>query len=295
MHSDLCDGVYIADSSNYTKGRNGYSICKFTPHMMAGILSGKQCAVNVFGNPGRNASANYCIGNDGDLVCNVEEENRAWTSSNRTNDYQAITVEVSNCEYGGQWKVSDAAWNKLVELAVDVCRRYNFRLHYDGTSNGSLTTHNMFANTDCPGPYMLSKMNELANTVNTILDGGTPTPKPTPSTEYTFEQFVLDVQIAEGQTGKWLDSIPGPRTLDLTPTVSREINKNHPIVTPLERYLKQLDYYNGEIEADIGKTPVFGKGMKDAVINYQKANGLKVVDGIITAHANTWKKLLRLI
>ena len=186
MRSDLCDGVYIADSSNYTKGRNGYSICKFTPHMMAGILSGKQCAVNVFGNPGRNASANYCIGNDGDLVCNVEEENRAWTSSNRANDYQAITVEVSNCENGGQWRVSDKAWNTLVNLAVDVCRRYNFRLHYDGTPNGSLTTHNMFANTDCPGPYMLSRMNELANTVNTILDGGTsqpaPQPTPTPST-----------------------------------------------------------------------------------------------------------------
>lgn len=202
MHSDLCDGVYIADSSNYTKGRNGYSICKFTPHMMAGILSGYQCAVNVFGKPGRNASANYCIGNSGDLVCNVEEENRAWTSSSRTNDYQAITVEVSNCEYGGQWRVSDEAWNTLVNLAVDVCRRYNFRLHYDGTPNGSLTTHNMFANTDCPGPYMLSKMNELANTVNTILDGGTPQPAPqptpTPSTEYTFKQFVTDVQKATG-------------------------------------------------------------------------------------------------
>jgi hypothetical protein len=169
--------------------------------MMAGILSGKQCAVNVFGKPGRNASANYCIGNSGDLVCNVEEENRAWTSSNRTNDYQAITVEVSNCEYGGQWRVSDAAWNKLVELAVDVCRRYNFRLDYDGTPNGSLTTHNMFANTDCPGPYMLSKMNELANTVNTILDGGTPTPQPTPEPPYE-DETIRGIQ-------KWLNDTYG--------------------------------------------------------------------------------------
>ena len=294
MHSDLCDGVHIADSSNYTKGRNGYSICKFTPHMMAGILSGYQCAVNVFGKPDRNASANYCIGNNGDLVCNVEEENRAWTSSNRTNDYQAITVEVSNCEYGGQWRVSDAAWNKLVELAVDVCRRYNFRLHYDGTPNGSLTTHNMFTNTDCPGPYMLSKMNELANTVNTILDGGTPEPQPTPQKEYTFEQFVYDVQVAEGQTGKWLDSIPGPRTLDLTPTVSRYKNKNHKIVTALERYLKQLGYYKGKIEEDEGKIPIFGDGMEKAVLRYQADHGC-VVDGEITAHKKTWKKLLKLL
>ena len=118
--------------------------------------------------------------------------------------------------------------------------------------------------------------------------------KSTITTGYTFEQFVLDVQIAEGQTGKWLDSIPGPRTLDLTPTVSRKINKNHPIVTPLERYLKQLGYYDGEIEADIGKTPIFGKGMEKAVINYQRDNGC-VIDGEITSKHQTWRNLLKLV
>lgn len=292
MYSDLCNGVYIADSSNYTKGRNGYSICKFTPHMMAGILTGKQCAVNIFQNPNRNASANYCIGNEGDIVCNVEEENRAWTSSNRTNDYQAITVEVSNCEIGGEWKVSDKAWNSLVNLAVDVCKRYNFRLHYDGTSNGSLTTHNMFANTDCPGPYLLSKMNELANTVNAILAGeNPPIPQPTPI-GYTFDQFVRDVQKA---TGAKVDGIPGPDTLGHTITVSRSTNKYHSVVTALERWFKQLGYYDGEVEADVGKTPIFGRGMEDAVKAFQQASGLAVVDGIITAHANTWKKLLKLL
>jgi peptidoglycan hydrolase-like protein with peptidoglycan-binding domain len=35
--------------------------------------------------------------------------------------------------------------------------------------------------------------------------------------------------------------------------------------------------------------------MKEAVKEFQKANGLKVVDGIITAQANTWKKLLKLL
>ena len=198
MHSNLCDAVHIAHTNNYTKGRNGYKICKFTPHMMAGILSGEQCAVNIFQNPNRQASANYCIGNEGDLVCNVEEENRAWTSSSRSNDFQAITVEVSNCEIGGQWRVSDKAWNKLIELAVDVCSRYGFRLVYDGTSNGSLTTHNIFANTCCPGPYMLSKMNELADTVNKILDGENSSPQPqyepTPTPTLNGDEKIRQVQ-----------------------------------------------------------------------------------------------------
>lgn len=194
--SKLAQGAYIAHSNNYQKGRNGHKICKFTPHIMAGILTGKQCAVNIFQKPNRYASANYCIGNDGDLVCNVYEEDRAYTSSSRSNDNQAITVEVSNCEIGGDWKISDAAWNTLVKLAVDVCKRYNFRLVYDGTPNGSLTRHNMFANTSCPGKYLQSRFQELADTVNAQLDGGN-IPASNPSKK--SNEQIADEVIA----GKW--------------------------------------------------------------------------------------------
>ena len=168
--SKLTSQVVLASSSNYTQGRQGHKICKFTPHEMAGKLTGAQCA-RIFQNPSRDASANYCIGNDGEIVGCVDEDNRAWTSSNRNNDYQAITVEVSNSSTGGNWPVSDAAWNALIKLAVDVCQRYNFRLSYDETPNGSLTRHNMFANTLCPGPYLQSKLPELARIVNSKLDG----------------------------------------------------------------------------------------------------------------------------
>lgn len=196
--SSLAQGAYIAHSNNYQKGRNGQKICKFTPHIMAGILTGKQCAVNIFQKSTRYASANYCIGNDGDIVCNVYEEDRAYTSSSRSNDNQAITVEVSNCEYGGDWKISDKAWDSLVKLAVDVCKRYNFKLVYDGTPNGSLTRHNMFANTSCPGKYLQSRFQELADTVNAQLDGkAEPTPS-TPSGSKTNEEIANEV-IA----GKW--------------------------------------------------------------------------------------------
>ena len=178
--SNLISEIVRADSSNYTHNRGGYSICKFTPHHMAGKLTGAQCA-RLFQNAGRNASANYCIGYDGEIVGCVDEEYRAWTSSNRTNDFQAITVEVSNNSGGPEWTISDASWNALVKLAVDVCRRNNFRLVYDGTPNGSLTRHNMFANTNCPGPYLQGRFEELVAVVNAKLDGGdTPQPSPEP-------------------------------------------------------------------------------------------------------------------
>lgn len=180
--SSLATSVVEASSSNYTKGRRGYKVCKFTPHHMAGILTAKQCG-KIFQNSSRGASANYGIGNNGEIACYVGEENRAWTSSSSSNDCQAITVEVSNCEIGGDWKISDAAWNSLVNLAVDVCKRYNFRLEFDGTLNGSLTYHSMFTATSCPGPYLKGRMKELASTVNSILDGNSSAPSPSkPST-----------------------------------------------------------------------------------------------------------------
>lgn len=178
--SSLISKQVLANSSNYTKGRAGYKICKFTPHHMAGKLTGEQCA-KLFQNSGRNASANYCIGYDGEIIGCVDENNRAWTSSNKSNDCQAITVEVSNSSAGGDWPISEASWNSLVELAVDVCKRYNFKLVYDGTADGSLTRHNMFAATACPGTYLQNRFEELVETVNARLTGETKTEETTVS------------------------------------------------------------------------------------------------------------------
>ena len=168
--SSLASIEVKADSSNYTQGRRGYKVCKITVHHMAGKLTARQCG-NIFANPSRQASSNYGIGYDGEIACYVEEENRAWTSSNRENDCQAITIEVSNSSIGGDYPISDIAWNALINLCVDICTRYNFKLVYDNTPNGSLTKHNMFSNTNCPGNYLESRLPELANKVNAILDG----------------------------------------------------------------------------------------------------------------------------
>ncbi len=223
--SKLASGVYIAAEGNYEHGRAGQKICKITPHHMAGILTGKQCAVNIFQKPGRKASANYCIGNDGDIVCNVYEEDRAYTSSSRANDRQAVTIEVSNCEIGGQWRISDAAWNSLVNLCIDICKRHNFRLVYDNTPNGSLTRHDMFSNTNCPGPYLKSKFNELVTLVNAALDGGsqpTPTPTPQPSGRKVGDVVTINgVYVASNSTKKLN---PARTTGTITKIISGALN-----------------------------------------------------------------------
>ncbi len=193
--SSLATVVVEASESNYTKGRKGYKICKITPHHMAGVLTATQCG-KIFQTKGRNASANYGIGNNGEIALYVDEENRAWTSSSVSNDCQAITIEVSNSSVGGDYPISDAAWKSLVNLCVDICRRYNFRLVYDGKPSGSLTKHNMFSNTKCPGNYLESKLPELANVVNEILDGNKENPK-IPETQ-TYSQKIGDTVVING-------------------------------------------------------------------------------------------------
>lgn len=182
--SSLASSTVPADPSNYTIGRAGYKICKITPHHMAGVLTANQCG-KIFQSKNRNASSNYGIGNDGSIAMYVDENNRAWTSSSKSNDCQAITIEVSNSSVGGNYPISQSAWNSLVNLCVDICTRYNFRLSYDGTPNGSLTKHNMFKNTNCPGNYLESKFQELADTVNSILDGKKDKPQIPNSPNYT--------------------------------------------------------------------------------------------------------------
>lgn len=191
--SNLATLYVPASTNNYTQGRRGYRICKITPHHMAGKLTARQCG-NIFANPSRQASANYGIGYDGEIACYVDEENRAWTSSNRENDCQAITIEVANSANGNPWPISDAAWNSLVKLCVDICKRYNFKLTYDGTKNGSLTRHDMFANTNCPGQTLGGRFKELAETVNKILDdGNATTPVQNPSVATTDNAYLVKV------------------------------------------------------------------------------------------------------
>ncbi len=140
-------------------------INKITPHHMAGNMSAKDCPYYHFSGD-RQASANYYIGTDGTIWGGVPEEYRAWTSSSWENDNQAITIEVANSATGGNWPVSDAAFNALVRLCKDICTRYGIFLAWTGNASGTLTCHDMFAATNCPGQYLKSKFPELVQLVN---------------------------------------------------------------------------------------------------------------------------------
>lgn len=165
-NSPLIDYIYLSPNAGFP--REG-TVEKITIHHMAGDLE-LEALGERFSNRDRQVSANYAIDSSGQVALYVEEANRAWTSSSRENDNVAVTIEVANDETGRDWHVSDAAYETLVELCADICRRNGIeRLEYTGDRQGNLTLHKMFADTECPGPYLEGRMEEIAEAVNLCL------------------------------------------------------------------------------------------------------------------------------
>ena len=147
--------------------RQGNKVDKIVIHHAASIISVEQLG-QIF--KSRNSSATYGIGSDGRVGQYVPEQYRPWTTSSWTIDKRAITIEVSNCETGGDWKISDKVLKVLIKLVADICRRNGIKkCSYTGTKNGVLQMHKWYANTACPGPYLGSKFPYISEQVNTLL------------------------------------------------------------------------------------------------------------------------------
>lgn len=303
---------------NYTKlspncsSRNGARICKITPHHMAGNLTIEQCA-EVFQNSSRQASANYGIGSDGRIGCYVDENDRSWASANYDNDRQAITIEVANDEIGGNWHVSDKALESLINLCVDICKRYNFKLIYDETPNGSLTRHNMFVNTTCPGPYLQSKFPYIAEEVNKRLEGqSTSTPTTSTTSGYETIKYIQNELNARYNASLNVDGIFGPLTkkamvkglqIELNTQCGARLNIDGifgsltksacPNVKQGMRgnitWLIQARLYTLGFNTN-GVDGIYGSGTKNAVAKYQSSVNI-ASDGI--CGKNTFEKLFK--
>ena len=141
-------------------------ITKITIHHMAGIGSVESFG-EIVAKPERQMSANYAIGNDGRIGLFCPESDRSWCSSSKWNDHRAVTIEVSNNVNGEPWSISDAAYQSLIKLCIDICKRNGIKkLEFTGDQNGSLTYHYMFAATGCPGTWIKNHTQDICNKVN---------------------------------------------------------------------------------------------------------------------------------
>lgn len=188
--SPLATESYPAYAGNYSGPEARKNITAITIHHMAGVLSAASCGA-IFQRPGRNGSSHYGIGVNGEIAWYVDENCVAWTNSNWPSNQSSVTIENSNSSTGGDWPVSDATLNSLIKLVADIAKRNGLGKLVPGEN---LTWHSMFANTDCPGPYLLSKMQYIADEANKInFPEPTPAPAPAPAPAPTTKYKVGDI------------------------------------------------------------------------------------------------------
>ena len=252
--SPLVDYTKISPNSSARTAK----ISKITIHHMAGNLSVESCG-NVFQDSSRQASSNYGVGTDGRIGLYVDESTkRAWTSSNRDNDNCAVTIEVANDGGAPDWHVSDKALESTIALCVDICQRNGIKkLNFTGDRAGNLTMHKYFANTQCPGPYLESKFQYIADEVNRRL-GENPVSEPAPEKAPAASITGLPV-LRKGSKGE--------------------------SVKALQILLIGYDCSCGKYGADGD----FGGGTESAVKEFQDEHGLDR-DGVVGPQ--TWAKLL---
>lgn len=82
------------------------------------------------------ASSHYIIGLNGEIIKCVPEDEVAFHSGSYSMNRKSIGIETCHPDWEG--KFAESTYNSLVELCVDLCRRYNLGIdaiirHYDVT------------------------------------------------------------------------------------------------------------------------------------------------------------------
>lgn len=177
--------TYTKISPNKNSPRN-HAIDTITIHCTAGNKNNtaRQIA-DYFANPERGASCNYVVGGDGSIAISCEEKDRSWCTSSGSNDHRAITIEV--CSNIPGTEVTDKAYNALIELVADICKRNGIKkLVWSNDKNSrvnhlngcNMTVHRDYANKSCPGPYLYERHGDIADAVNKKLDNTPIQPDP---------------------------------------------------------------------------------------------------------------------
>lgn len=147
-----------------------------------GVMLHHNAGVDAFGQAtarGREVSAHYWITNSGDILPNIDENRRAWTSGHPAYpagaqaDHRFITFEISNSRSGSNWPISDKALWAVIRLIADIFKRHNLGRVTRGTLSG-LAVHRDFVATECPGGYVMSKLDFIIKEANKLISGGSP-------------------------------------------------------------------------------------------------------------------------
>lgn len=306
--SNLTTSEYITDK--HWEYRDGSQIKYIVPHHMAGKLSGAACAV-YFVNNGIDNSANYCVGYNGDISCNVYEDYGAWTSAFSLCDKYAVTIEVSDIA-NGDWTIPKEAQESLIKLLVDLFKRYpslGGRAIYDPTDEaevvsarrayrtikpkGNILLHVWTSayGTTCPEWHMKQILPSICAEVNKRLSGGGVIRTLREEAQYMIDNNINGTARINQAKADGFDPTKVQAEIDLMlgkdiATTLNELVLSMPVVSNgsegdsvsfLQRELKRLGYYAGNVDGQCGSATV--SAIKAIQTNWNKVYKGYAVDG----------------
>ena len=107
----------------------------------------------------------------------VEEKDRSWCSSSKSNDNRAITIECAS-DTKHPYSINSSVYDSLIKLCADICQRNNIKeLKWKADKSligqpdkQNITVHRWFSATACPGDYIYNSLSQIADDVNAILN-----------------------------------------------------------------------------------------------------------------------------
>jgi hypothetical protein len=148
--------------------RNGQAINGVVIHHVAGTNG-----LNYVANKNsRNSHPTYHISNSGAVTGIVNPERRPFSTGGQP-DPSAVTFEIDNSSVGGDWPVSSAAIEALIDVIIfhasispRANRGFAKNIKTQVQSEFFIAWHQQYSATACPGPFILSQLDYIVAECN---------------------------------------------------------------------------------------------------------------------------------
>jgi hypothetical protein len=166
----------------------------------------------------RNSHPTYHISNSG-AVTGIVNPSRRPFSTGGTPDPNAVTFEIDNSSVGGDWPVSAAALESLIDVIVFHASQSpragkGFAKNEPKVKQAEffIAWHSQYKATACPGPFIMSQLDYIVAECNKRASGPTTVASPAPSAPAKLSKPRLTSWLRRGSTGpnvRYLQSVLG--------------------------------------------------------------------------------------
>jgi hypothetical protein len=191
------------EDNGFGGSRNGQPINGVVIHHVAGT-NGLRYVANV---NDRNSHPTYHIANSG-AVTGIVNPSRRPFSTGGSPDPNAVTFEIDNSSVGGDWPVSAAALESLIDVIVFHASQSpragkGFAKNEPKVKQAEffIAWHSQYKATACPGPFIMSQLDYIVAECNKRASGVTTVAPATPVAPAKPSKPRLTSWLRRGSTG----------------------------------------------------------------------------------------------